>query len=84
VHHAQHHRVPWPHRDPVHRERSHLGDDGGRVVVAPGARAGDHDHEVRSCRCRADRRGDLLRHVRHHLESVRLAAGGLGLGGEHQ
>ena len=30
----EHHRVPWAHRDAVHRERSHLGDDRRRVVVA--------------------------------------------------
>ena len=65
-------------------ERSHRRDHLGRVVVAARARAGDHDHEVRSRGRRPHRLRDLLRHVGRDLEPVRLAARRLGLGGEHQ
>ena len=58
--HAEHHRVARPHRHAVHGERSDLGHDRGRVVVAARARAGDHDHEVRPRGGRAHRRGDLV------------------------
>ena len=34
VHHAEHDRVPGPHRHAVHRERADLGHDRGGVVVA--------------------------------------------------
>ena len=38
---AEHHRVPGPDRDPVHREGPGRGHDPRGVVVPPGARPGD-------------------------------------------
>ena len=83
VGHAEHDRVARAHRHSVHGQRADLGDDRGGVVVASGARAGDHDHEVGPRGGGADGRGDLLGNVGGDLEAVRLASGRLGLGGEH-
>src|SRR4051795_12188103 len=45
-HRAQHDRMARLDRHAVHAQGSRGGHDGGRVVVAAGARPGDHDHEV--------------------------------------
>jgi hypothetical protein len=68
----------------VDGQRAEAIDDRGRVVVAAGARAGDDDHEVRAGRGAANRRGDALGIVGLDRQAPGLAAGLLGLGGEHQ
>ena len=55
-------------RDAVHEQRALARDDVGGVVVAAGARAGDHDHEVGSGRGLRDRGADPRGVVREHGE----------------
>ena len=83
-HRAQHHRVPGPHRDAVHRERADLGHDGGGVVVA--ARRSSRRSRSRGPTSRRPSRTAAAissGHVRHDLEAVRLAADRLRLRREH-
>ena len=58
----------WPGltATPCTSERPVARDDVGGVVVAAGARAGDHDHEVGPCRGLRDRGPDLRGVVREH------------------
>jgi hypothetical protein len=68
----------------VHRKGSGLGDDLGGVVVASGARSRDHDDEVCVRGGLLHRGDDPGRLVRDDLVPSHLAAGLLGLGGEHE
>ncbi len=56
----------------------------GRVVVAAGARAGDHDQQVAAPDRHADRVGDPTLVVGLDRQHHDLAAGLTGLAGEHQ
>ena len=65
-------------------ERAVLRDDARRVVVAPGARARHHDHEVGIRGRRTERPADAVRVVRFDGQHEGDAPGLAGLGGEHQ
>ena len=84
VHGAEHDRVPRAHGDAVHREGARSVHDGGGVVVAAGARAGHHDHEVAAGRGAEQRGDDLVGVVAHDRQRDRLAADLARLGGEHE
>ena len=70
--------------DAVDEQRAGLLDDGGGVVVAPGARAGDHDHQVGTPGALAHGGRDQRRVVGHDRHRLGLAAGLARLRGEHQ
>ena len=73
-----------PDGDAVHEQFAGALDHRGGVVVAAGARPGDHDHEIRDRRRLPHDRLDLRRVVRHDRRRVRLAARLARLGDEHQ
>ena len=81
---AEHHRVAGLDRHAVHGEHAHLLDHRRGVVVAARARAGDNDHEVGAAGRRAHGVHDPLLLVRHDRVTHHVAAGVLGLGGEHE
>ena len=81
---AEHHRVSRLDGDAVHEQRARPLHDGRRVVVAPGARAGDDDHEVGRGRSLPHRGRDPVGVVGEDRRCLDLAAGFLRLRGEHQ
>ena len=72
-----------PDRHPVHGQYAELVDHAGGVVVAPGARAGHHDDQVRPGRGGPDGRADPVRVVRLDARRPGLASGLAGLGDQH-
>ena len=76
--------MPGPDGDAVDGEGAEPLDELGGVVVASGARAGDDDHQIALADRAADRGGDAVLVVGLDRQGDGLAAGGAGLGGEHQ
>jgi hypothetical protein len=76
--------MPRPHGDAVHGQPAGLVDHRGGVVVASGAGACDHDHEIRLRSSRAQRCRDLVGVVGDDRQYSRPSADLAGLGGEHQ
>ena len=81
---AEHDRVAGADGDAVDGELAEPIDQRGGVVVAAGARAGDHDQQVAPLDRVADRAGDPRLVVGLDRQHDDLAAGLAGLAGEHQ